>query len=190
VFVPSLPHISERAVQAFASFGGMAVFGIRTGAKTRDFQIPANLPPGPLQTLLPIKVSRVESLRPGVTREVSLGNRRYVCGTWAETVESTSADVLGEFASGSPALVRKANRFYLAVWPARELASDVVQRVLDESGVATIALPDNVRVRRRGDVTFAFNFGSDSLTAPGDVNAKYVLGAHSIGAHNLSAWKT
>jgi beta-galactosidase len=190
VFVPSLPHISERALQSFASFDGLTMFGIRTGAKTQNFQIPANLPPGPLQSLLPIKISRVESLRPGVMREVSVGNRRYECGTWVETVESDGADVVGRFASGSPALVRKANRFYLAAWPTRELASDVVLRVLDESGVATIALADNVRVRRRGGVTFAFNFGSDSLTAPADVNAKYVLGAQSIGAHNLSAWKT
>ena len=52
-----------------------------------------------------------------------------------------------------------------SLWLTRELASDVVLRVLDESGVATIALADNVRVRRRGGVTFAFNFGSDSLTA-------------------------
>ncbi|NOT41077.1 MAG: beta-galactosidase [Alphaproteobacteria bacterium] len=190
VFVPSLPHINKRAVQAFGLFGGLTVFGIRTGAKTRDFQISPNLPPGPLQALLPIKVSRVESLRPGVTREVEVGNRRYDCGQWVETVESGNLDVAGRFTNGSPALVRETNRFYLAAWPTRELASDVVQRVLDESGVVSMTLPLDLRVRRRGDVTFAFNFGGDSQTAPSDVNAKYLLGAQSIGAHNLSAWKT
>jgi beta-galactosidase len=190
VFVPSLPHITERALQAFAEFGGLSVFGVRTGAKTESFQIPGNLAPGPLQALLPIKVPRVESLRPSVTRDVTVGNQRYACGTWVETVESSSAEVVGRFAGGSPALVRCLNRLYLAAWPTRELASDVVQRVLDESGVASIALPECVRVRRRGDVTFAFNFGSDSQTAPASANARYVLGAHSIGAHNFSAWKT
>jgi beta-galactosidase len=189
-FVPSLPHLSEPAVQAFASFDGLTVFGIRTGAKTESFQIPSNLPPGPLQAVLPVKVVRVESLRPGVTREVSVGNRRYDCGTWAETVETNSSDVLGRFATGAPALVRKANRLYLAAWPTRELASDVVQRVLDESGVASLALPEDVRVRRRGGVTFAFNFGSDSRTLSVSDNAEYVLGGQSIAAHNLSAWKS
>lgn len=53
-----------------------------------------------------------------------------------------------------------------------------------------MALPEDVRVRRRGGVTFAFNFGSDSRMAPADDSAKYVLGAQSIGAHNLSAWKS
>jgi beta-galactosidase len=77
----------------------------------------------------------------------------------------------------------------LAAWPSRELAFDVVQRVLDESGVASMVLPEGVRVRRRGGVTFAFNFGSDSQASPAGADAKYVLGAQSIGAHNFSAWK-
>jgi len=190
VFVPSLPHISERSLQVFRAFTGLTVFGIRTGAKTESFQIPGDLAPGPLQALLPIKVPRVESLRPGVSRDVIVGNQRYTCGTWVETVESPSTDVVGRFADGTPALVRGANRFYLAAWPTRQLASDVVQHVLDESGVASMVLPDCLRVRRRGDVTFAFNFGSDSQTAPANANAKYVLGAQSIGPHNFSAWKT
>jgi beta-galactosidase len=59
VFVPSLPHVSAAAVQALASFDGVAVFGIRTGAKTESFQIPREQPPGPLQALLPMKVARV-----------------------------------------------------------------------------------------------------------------------------------
>ena len=88
VFVPSLPHVSDAAAQAFASFDGVAVFGIRTGAKTESFQIPRELPPGPLQALLPMKVARVESLRPGTSRDVVWGNRTYACGTWSETVES------------------------------------------------------------------------------------------------------
>jgi beta-galactosidase len=147
------------------------------------------LPPGPLQSLLAIKVSRVESLRPGVTRDVAVGNQRYACSTWVETIETSRANVVGQFADGSPALVRQANRLYLAAWPTRELASDVVQRVLDESGVASVVLPEGVRMRRRGDVTFAFNFGSDSQSSPAEPSAKYVLGAQTISAHNFSAWK-
>jgi beta-galactosidase len=188
VFVPSLPHVSAQAAQAFAAFGGAIVFGVRTGAKTESFQIPPNLPPGPLAAMLPMKVSRVESLRPGVTRELEWGNRRYACGIWSEVVEAGEGlDVIARVAR-APAFVRKGSCLYLAVYPTRELAADVVQHVLDESGVATLALPEDVRVRSRGDVTFAFNFGIDSCAAPASANAKYVLGGQSIGAHNLSAW--
>lgn len=189
-FVPSLPHVSEKALEAFAAFGGVTVFGIRTGAKTRDFQIPRTLPVGPLQSLLPVKVARVESLRPHVTRALSWGNKQFSCGAWAETIEASGEiETLASFANGAPALVRKDRRVYLAAWPSRELASAVTQFALDEAGVESLALPEDVRVRRRGGITFAFNYGSDSASAPSKASARYVLGAQMIGAHNLSAWK-
>ena len=190
VFVPSLAHVSESAARSFAGFGGVTLFGIRTGAKTESFQIPRSLPPGPLQALLPMRVARVESLRPSVVREVVWGNRQYSCGNWAETIEAgEGADVLAAFSSGGPALVRKAKRFYFAAWPTRELAMDLAQHVLDEAQVATIVLPEDVRVRRRGGITFAFNYGSDSRAAPSDASAHYVSGGPTIDSHNFSAWK-
>ncbi|MEQ1865093.1 MAG: beta-galactosidase [Micropepsaceae bacterium] len=190
VFVPSLPHISERAAKAFAAFRGVTVFGIRTGAKTESFQIPRNLPPGPLQSLLPVKVSRVESLRPGLTRHIGWGNREYTTGVWTETLEAAEAvDVMARFSDGAPALVRTDSRFYLAVWPSRELASDIAQHVLTLAGVESVLLNDDMRLRRRGRITFAFNYGNDSLEAPALATGECVLGAQSVGAHNLSAWK-
>ena len=189
VFVPSLPHVSARAAAAFTSFNGHTVFGIRTGAKTESFQIPSTLPVGPLQSVMPVKVVRVESLRPGVTREVVWGNKHYACPTWAEHLEADGADVVARFGDEAPAIVRKNKRLYVAAWPTRELAMDVAQSVLNDAAVATVALPEDVRVRRRGGVTFAFNFGNDSTTAPAPAHARYVLGAQSIGAHNLSAWR-
>lgn len=189
VFVPSLPCVSDAAARAFADFEGVAVFGIRTGAKSESFQIPRELPPGPLQTLLPMKVARVESLRSGTSRDVVWGNRTYACGTWSEIVEPQSGlDVVASFATGTPALMRHAHRFYLAVWPTRELAIDVAQHALDQAGVATTVLPQDVRTRRRGRITFGFNFGTDSQIALANASGRYVLGAQSIGAHNVSAW--
>jgi beta-galactosidase len=191
VFVPSLPHVSAAAARAFAAYDGVSVFGIRTGAKTESFRIPANLPPGPLQEILPIKIARVESLRPGTSRDVLWGNRTYACGTWSETIEPREGvDLLAAFASGSPAFVHSGRRFYLGVWPTRELALDVAQHALSIAGVSTIVLPEDVRVRRRGRITFAFNFGSDSRVAPSEASARYVLGAQNIAPHSFSAWKT
>ena len=190
VFVPSLPHIDGRAANALAAFGGVSVFGIRTGAKTESFQIPCNLPPGPLQRLLPIKVIRVESLRPGTQRQIGWGNRSYSTGVWTETLETADGvDVLAKFATGAPAFVQSDSRFYLAAWPTRELASDIAQHALALAGVETTPLHEDMRIRRRGRITFAFNYGSDSLIAPVPSTARCVLGAQSVGAHNLSAWE-
>jgi beta-galactosidase len=87
-----------------------------------------------------------------------------------------------------PALVRQGKRHYLAAWPSRELAIDLAQKILSDEGVAATLLHEDVRVRRRGNVTFAFNFGSDSQQTTADANASYLLGGQTISAHNLSAW--
>ena len=190
VFVPSLPHVDARALEAFASFDGVTVFGIRTGAKTESFRIPSNLPPGELQRVMPVKVTRVESLRPGANRQITWGNKTYACNVWAESLElQSNVEPLAVFSTGAPAFVCSGSRFYLAAWPSRELANDVALHALTLAGVETIPLPEDVRMRRRGRITFAFNYGSDSLDAPAQVTGRCVLGAQTIGAHNLSAWK-
>jgi beta-galactosidase len=126
-----------------------------------------------------------------VAREIAWGNRKYSCGVWTEIVEpGEGLDVLAAFSNGTAALVRKARRLYLAAWPTRELAADIAQRALDEAGVATTPLDEVIRVRRRGGITFAFNYGSDSREAPANVAERCVLGAQSIAGHNLSAWRS
>ena len=138
-------------VESFGAFQGLAVFGIRTGAKTASFQIPGNLPPGPLQALLPIKVTRVESLRPGVKRQIEWGNRQYTAGSWAETLEhADDVESLAAFSNAASAFVRHGSRFYLAAWPSRELALDIAQHVLAVAGVENQAARTNhLRVQLR-----------------------------------------
>lgn len=189
VFVPSLPNLSDAALAAFANFAGTTIFGIRSGAKTRDFQIPPNLAPGQLQSLLPIKISRVESLRPGLTRGCTWKNRNYNCPTWSETVEAgDGVEVLSRFSTGTPAFLRAGSRFYLAAWPTRDFCLDIVQFALAEAGIAATLLHEDVRVRRFGRINFAFNFGIDSHDAPSNPSNHYLLGGQSIAPRNLSAW--
>ena len=71
VLVPTLPHVGEAAAAAFARAEGCVLFGPRSGSKTRHFGIPDNLPPGPLASLVPVRVIEVASLRPGLRDEVS-----------------------------------------------------------------------------------------------------------------------
>lgn len=190
VFVPSLPHITEEARDAFESFNGVSVFGIRTGAKTESFQIPANLPLGPLQRILPVKVTRVESLRPGTTRECRWGNKTYAIGTWSEMLEAApEVETVAVLASGTPAIARKDARYYVGVWPTRELCLDLVSEALRLAKVEANVLHEDVRLRRRGGITFAFNFGIDSQLAPSNDTRHYVQGGNIIAPRNFSAWK-
>src|SRR5215475_11738620 len=82
VVIPTLPILQPGFVEALKAFAGPILAGPRTGSKTADFQIPANLPPGLLQELLPLRVVRVESLAPSMPVELSWKDRDFRCQFW------------------------------------------------------------------------------------------------------------
>lgn len=123
-------------------------------------------------------------------RHIGWGNRDYTTGVWTETLEAgEGVDVTARFSEGAPALVRRDSRFYLAAWPSRALAGDVAQHALTLAGIDSVLLHDDMRIRRRGRITFAFNYGDEPLRVPARVMGVCVLGAQTVGALNLSAFK-
>jgi beta-galactosidase len=190
--VPMLAHVGEEAARAFARFDGTLLFGVRTGSKARSFQIPAELPPGALQNLLPIRITRVESLRPSLTRQVQWGNLQFAAECWIEHIESLDPrapiDAVASFADGKPALVRLQARHYLACWPSKQLIEATLKYLSERANIATVATADCVRVRRRGPVTFAFNFSSQPQIAPAPSGARFHLGGDRIAPFDLAAW--
>ena len=188
VFVPSLPIVADAAVAAFEAFDGPILFGPRSGSKTESFQIPANLPPGPLSRLIPVRVTRVESLRPGLERGVRLGNRFYPARRWVEHLESDLAPV-AHYADGTPAVVENDGRFYLGFWPDRTCLNALVDLVAHRAGLSTARLPEGVRMRRRGDIRFCFNYGPDAVEAPASPQATFVIGRRQMPPFDLAAWR-
>jgi len=188
VLTPCLPIVSEAARAAFEVADGVLLFGPRTGSKTATFSIPHELPPGPLRALLPMQVIQVASLRPGL-RHAVVG---YVAGTmerwreWAEPGEGTEA--LARFADGTPALLRAGRGHYLAGWPDAALLDAAMRYVLDAAGLTLMDLPPGVRLRRRGDLTFAFNYGPEPWTAPD--TGSLVLGDRVLPPQGIAVWKT
>ncbi|MEL6750726.1 MAG: beta-galactosidase, partial [Pseudomonadota bacterium] len=108
IVVPHLPIVPDGFADAVNTSRAELVFGPRAGSRTVDHHIPSSLPPGPLADLLGVKVQRVESLRPGVSRGPF--------ERWFEFVETTGADVLEEV-DGWPARTRNGKATYLAGWP-------------------------------------------------------------------------
>ena len=74
IVVPPLPVVPADFAARLARSGAHVVFGPRTGSKTEDLQIPVNLPPGALAPVLPLRVWRVESMRPNVSEPVRLAD--------------------------------------------------------------------------------------------------------------------
>ena len=166
VLVPSLLHVSDEAEKAFAAADGIVLYGPRTGSKTRNYGIPANLPPGALQPLVKLRVLEVSSLRPGLSVPVT-GSVSGVAQRWRDVVEAQGAEVLARFNDGGPALTVAGRHHYLACWPDEALLRGTLKLACGKAGLATIDLPEGIRLRRRGGLLFAFNYGGEAWSFPG-----------------------
>ncbi|MBD8890212.1 beta-galactosidase [Roseibium litorale] len=187
VIVPILPIITGAAHGAFEATQAPVLFGPRAGAKTENFAIPDTLPPGPrLQELLPLKVGEVESMRPGLEEKVS-GRVHGTVRRWRENIE-TDLEVLSRFQTGAPALVANGNYHYLAGWPEPDLLEELARMMLAKTGVKPVDLPEQVRLRRRGDLVFAFNYGPESWTVP-VAGEDLLLGTKDLAAYDVACWR-
>ncbi len=184
VLVPTMPYINTAAEQALADCDAVMLFGPRTGSKTRHFSIPQNLPPGPLAELLGVRVVEVSSMRPSSQVEVT-GHVAGKAEKWWEHIE-TSADVIAQFETGTPALTHKDKRYYLACWPDEALLKAVIAMVCAHAELKRHELPPHIRLRRRGKLTFAFNYGPEKYFLDGAKN--YVLGGGVLEPQGIAAW--
>jgi beta-galactosidase len=185
VLVPSLPYVSLGTEQAFAAAAGLVAFGPRSGSKSRHFSIADGLPPGPLRRFVNARVVEVSSLRPGVRVGIA-GTIGGYAERWREHVEAR-CQTLAEFEEGGPALIADGQFRYLACWPDEETLRGLALHLCHESGLATHDLPPAVRLRRRGPLTFAFNYGDSSWRAPFDTRPFF--GRPEVGPRDFSVWE-
>jgi beta-galactosidase len=187
VVAPSLPVLDDTFLDRLAARPGAMLFGPRSGSKTGDFQIPPELPPGRLQELLPLRVAAVESLRPGYGEPV-----RDCAGAvthWIEHVETTLAPRLST-TGGRGVWYQSQRLHYLAGWPDSALMLQILATIAGECGLPVRALPEGLRLRRHGNVQFAFNY------APGEADiahlvpegAPLLLGGPKLPAAGVAAW--
>lgn len=187
VLVPCLMHVSDVALQAFEAAEGLVLFGPRSGSRTRDFKIPDNLPPGPLAALTKVRTLQVASLRPGLQYAVS-GGVSGAAIRWKEQISvDPAADILARFEDGDAALTRSGNSFYMACWPDETLLGETVKHLATSAGLDVVSLPPSIRIRKRGDVTFAFNYGPGDWTVPDGKDL--FLGTPEVAPYSLAAWR-
>ncbi|MEQ5787554.1 beta-galactosidase [Erythrobacter sp. NFXS35] len=160
VVVPSLPIIRKGFVERLAGLTCPVMLGPRSGSKSASFSIPAGLAPGDLKRLIPITVTRVESLRDGVAEPA----QGWAVTRWREDVAGDLVPELSDDA-GRGVLYRNGNVRYLAVWPDRALLRLLFERMADEAGLPLVDLPEGIRVRRTASHAFTFNYAAEPVFA-------------------------
>jgi beta-galactosidase len=161
VLVPTLPIVPEGFAEKLAALDCPVLIGPRSGSKTASFTIPEALAPGALKALVPLTVTRVESLRDGVAEPAD----GFCVTRWREDVASDLAPELTDCA-GRGVVYYTGGARYCAVWPDRALLALLVRRMADEAGVETRDCPPGIRVRRTQSTVFTFNYSAEPVFVP------------------------
>ncbi|MFC4543222.1 beta-galactosidase [Halosolutus amylolyticus] len=183
---------------AYVEAGGELLLGPRTGVKDAYNKLRPAPQPGPLADLVGATVDQHESLPPQIETRVRRAgdpDDTYAFRTWAEWLDADAASPLLTYAgdgvaSGRTAAVRNAvgdgSAVYCGVWPAADLADDLVRPLLERAGVShSDRLPDGLRVCERGGWTWVTNFSSGRYRiAAGDVS--WLVGDATVEAFDVA----
>ncbi len=189
IIAPAVAMPTEAMVARLQASNAVTLFGPRSGAKTRDVTIPDGLAPGALRSLLPIRILAVETIRPDCPGTIRLGDTDHDSMTWRETIDPGECEVLARYEDDAPALVASGRHHYLATVTGPSLLDAVFAALCEKAGVAAQAMPEDVRIRRRGQLCFAFNYGAVPVTCPAPDGARFLIGGATIAPRDLSIWK-
>jgi beta-galactosidase len=186
IVVPSLPVVPADFADRLAASGAQVVLGPRTGSKTVNLTIPAALPPGEgIAKLIPIRVWRVESMRPNVTEKV---DQRGEARHWRDFIETNNGvQIEASFADGHPAIVRSGSVLYLASLFDETLTQDIFLNVAKAAGLDAAPLPDGIRISRRGGLTYVFNYNATPYKIP--AAARFIVGQEEVEPQGVAIYK-
>ncbi|MEM0900842.1 MAG: beta-galactosidase [Pseudomonadota bacterium] len=162
IVLPSLFSISDELSAALERSQASILIGPRTGSKTPDFQIHPDLPPGPLQRLIDLKITRVESRPPfaklAVEDDLGLVDGWREFGRAGGAVSCRLKDV-----EGVPSWYQAGRVHYVTVRPDQQLSNHIAREISVEAGLIIYDLHRDVRIRRNGRLRYVFNYGPEAV---------------------------
>jgi len=171
----------------------------RVGSRTAEAAIPDELPPGALQRLIDVRVVRTESLPPSerLEAEGAVGNgpggTPMIVRSWRERLES-SLEPRARFADGWGFHYTDGRTHYINAIPTDNSLERLLEQILSDAALTTRTLPVGVRLRQRGNLNFAFNYGPevqqlDELSGcPAD--AVLLIGERRLAPAGVAVWRT
>ena len=161
VLGPGLVFMDNTRKARFANLPGVVVLGPRTASRTDSGAIPVPLPPA--LPGLDTTVARLESLMPGLTRDLAGGGAVI---RWLEELDGT-AETVFETTDGQKVLVRADRLHYLGAWLDEPGWDRLVAHALDAAGLSSTPLPQGLRIRETDRYRFVFNYNAEPVTWEG-----------------------
>jgi beta-galactosidase len=157
ILAPGLATIEAELETRLAKACDLAILGPRSGAITRDFQIPLSGRPG--LDGIDCHVDLVETLPPNVKRPVVGGGAAQ---HWIDRLSGDGADLL-QFEDGTPAVKTGDGIWYLAGFPDEALWDRLIGLAAHHTGLNLQPMPEGLRLRETAEHTFLINYNADPV---------------------------
>lgn len=161
VVAPGLMHMPDAMKAALSSCAAQVVFGPRSGARDVDMSMPVPLPPA--MPGLDVTVTHVESLRPDMPVGLQGGGCLHI---YREALHG-AADVEERSVDGAPVIMGSDRLSYVGAWLDQNALRRLIKRKCAAAGIATMDLPDGVRVRDCAEERFWFNYNAEPVVVDG-----------------------
>ncbi len=191
ILIPSLPVLSGPFIDEMRTSSAHYLIGPRTGSKTQSLNIPAESAPGPLQTLLPIKVTHSESFARFHQEPASSLDPNAHGHTWLDHIES-SIEPSVRSDDGHPLLFQKDRFSYFTCLPNDAFLNFVLKEVAQTCGLEKTELPRGLRLRKQGGLTYAFNYSPQSIDLNDYIdlqNREMLIGEPIISPAGIAIWR-
>ena len=189
IIAPCLPIVDQAFVERCKASTATFVFGPRCGAKTGEFSYPDNLPPGPLQQLIGLRVLSVETLREDCSEPFLWNRSEYQSCIWREQLETADAQIIATHPNGDPAILSQGRFIYLGTLTDRQFLLDFLYHQCGEGGIKTYCWGEDIRVCQRGNLLFAFNYADRQQILPLEPSDTIILGGKEIPAQGVTVWR-
>ena len=190
IVLPLSAHVPSALLEKLQSSVAQLVFAPRAGGKTVDMHLPSDLPPGPLQSLLGLKVNRVASMPPGFEETGRLLDQPTSVTGWLEDLALDGACALATLDDGRPIVAVNGRACYVAGGMDAASWLRLLEARALAAGLAPQRLPTDLRLSRVGDFSVVQNFSAESIAwSPTSASADLLLGDASVAARGLSIWR-
>lgn len=185
----SLQHAHKTGACSIVLFPG-------TASRSNDYTIPDTLPPGHLQSLMPVKVVRSESLPANERLEaMSTQGISYCCGQWRECVQST-IEPQYRFADGWGFDYAQNGIRYINAIPNKAALIALAGEWLTSAGIDGHDLGPYLRTQRIGSYRLAFNFGAQPVELDKQLGKAFdfdkdtvvLMGSRTLKQADMALW--
>ena len=165
VLIPSLVNIESDVIENVGKAKDTQfIWGPRSGSKNENFSFPKQMPPGELQKLIPIKLNRVSSLRPGIKLK-GIGNfGKWSADLWREYIDTDIKPLAHDDEGGI--FYKHNNQHYLAAKLDERSLGAMLEMLFKQLGIKHKQQAEGVRICSTKQGNFVFDFAKRTYKLP------------------------